>query len=83
MKDGSAQCWGNNDHGQLGDGTTGDHAYPAPVVGLAGVAQMAMGLVHACAVLLDGSVVCWGSNNKGQLGDGTTEDRPIPTRVSL
>src|SRR5439155_277988 len=48
---------------------------PVPVVGLAGVASLAAGTVHTCAVLEDGTGRCWGVNHDGQLGDGTTADR--------
>ena len=54
-------CWGANDAGQLGDGTTQGRARPAPVPGLADVVQIAAGAAHTCARLGDGTVRCWGS----------------------
>lgn len=75
-------CWGANSYGQLGDGTNEDRkSTAAPVKGLAGVAQIAVGTRHACALLEDNSVKCWGKNGRGQLGDGTIEDRLEPVTV--
>jgi alpha-tubulin suppressor-like RCC1 family protein len=44
-----------------------------------GVAAVAAGGGHACAVLTSGEVACWGRNDKGQLGNKTTidSDRPV------
>jgi hypothetical protein len=78
---GAAQCWGDNMFGQLGDGTTEDRAYstPAPVAGLpGGLARIAAGFSHTCALTAPGDVMCWGSNAAGQLGDGTRVNRPTP-----
>ena len=78
---GAALCWGQNDWGQLGDGTATSRTTPTAVSGLgSGVASMAAGMVHTCALTSDGGVACWGENSYGQLGNGTTtqEFTPIP-----
>ena len=79
---GDVVCWGENAHGQLGDGTmTADRRSPAPVVGVANATAVVAGLEHACALTGDGVVRCWGANGRGQLGDGTYVDRPMPVQV--
>jgi alpha-tubulin suppressor-like RCC1 family protein len=79
---GGVYCWGNNHRGQLGDGSLTNRDVPVPVVGLAsGVASVAAGSDHSCALLLDGSVQCWGGNATGQLGDGTSDDHTTPAPV--
>lgn len=63
---GAVKCWGHNERGQLGDGTTIDKATPVPAVGLADVAVLAAGWQHTCALTTGGLVACWGNNEKGQ-----------------
>ena len=82
---GAMQCWGNNSSGQLGDGTTvpAFRSTPAPVTGLgSGVASIAAGEGHTCALLATGAVLCWGRNANGQVGDATTTDRATPVPVT-
>ena len=80
---GAVQCWGDNDNGQLGNGTTTAALTPVAVMGLAsGVAAIGAGFQHSCARTTAGTVHCWGGNGNGQLGNGTTTDALTPVRVT-
>jgi len=68
--DGTVQCWGSNNSGELGDGSTAERVFPVVVSGLDGAVAVTAGFNHTCALLDDGSVQCWGANEHGQLGDG-------------
>ena len=78
---GTLYCWGANDRGQLGDGTTIGRSQPMRVSGLEGVEQVVLGDAHTCARRKDGSVWCWGDNSAGELGDGKREPRAAPRQV--
>jgi len=80
--DGSASCWGNNYHGQLGDGTFDYRDSPTPVAGDHLFVSMTLGGEHTCAITFAGSLYCWGNNEYGQVGDGTTVNRSTPTPVA-
>ncbi len=82
ISDGTVRCWGGNQFGQLGDGTTTNRSTPVTVTGLSDIKQIEAGDNHTCAVSNNnGLVYCWGSNMSGQLGDGTTFSRSVPTQV--
>jgi len=71
MVDGTVRCWGDNEHGELGDGTTVARTAPVAVVGVGNnVRDLVAGGENACAIMAgDGSVQCWGANFDGVLGN--------------
>lgn len=76
--DGAVQCWGANDLGQLGNGTTAASTRPEAVLGITTARSVSAGNSHTCALIHDGSVRCWGNNGNGQLGNGTTSPPSPP-----
>jgi alpha-tubulin suppressor-like RCC1 family protein len=77
------RCWGDNTHGEVGDGTMTPRPTPTNVVDLGNtVLDVSVGASHACALVSGGFVRCWGDNGSGQLGDGTQMDQPRPVLVT-
>lgn len=82
LTDQTVHCWGFNERGQLGNGTTTSSSVPVVVSGIKNAITVAAGGRHSCALLDDGTVWCWGGNSEGQLGNGTTDDSSKPVLVS-
>lgn len=79
--EGIAYCWGQNLHGQLGDGSTESRGTPAAVAGGLRFRALHAGGALTCGFTTGGGQYCWGLNRSGQLGDGTRDNRLVPTRV--
>jgi alpha-tubulin suppressor-like RCC1 family protein len=77
-----AFCWGQNDAGQLGDGTTGNDSTPVAVAGGLHFLQVSAGYSYSCGVTTDNRAYCWGENTYGKLGNGTTIRRLVPAAVA-
>jgi alpha-tubulin suppressor-like RCC1 family protein len=79
--DGTAYSWGDNTHGQLGDGSTTNSNAPAKITSISGATAVATGDQFSVALLNDGTVWAWGQNDFGQLGDGSTTESHVPVQV--
>jgi alpha-tubulin suppressor-like RCC1 family protein len=82
--DGSVWSWGENGHGQLGNGRRdAGHGLPWKVPGLEGFTAVAAGERHTLALKKDGTVWSWGDNEFGQLGDDSgIVGRTEPARIT-
>ncbi|MCX8687974.1 InlB B-repeat-containing protein [Bifidobacterium sp. B4142] len=85
--DGNLYAWGDNQYGQLGDGTNTNRSTPV-MVGKPGDApdgfiwkQVSSSFRHSAAIGSDGQLYAWGRNYYGQLGDGTTTNRTRPVKI--
>jgi alpha-tubulin suppressor-like RCC1 family protein/tRNA A-37 threonylcarbamoyl transferase component Bud32 len=80
--DGRAFCWGNNDRGQLGDGSSARATTPLLIGADVRFSTVVAGLSHSCALTLGGATWCWGSNEHGQLGNGSIGQRLAPVHAA-
>jgi alpha-tubulin suppressor-like RCC1 family protein len=76
-------CWGRNNNGQLGIGTTTNTLIPDLVSGMSKstITHLDVGYYHSCAVSDSTELYCWGRNDYGQLGVGNTNQQLVPTNV--
>jgi alpha-tubulin suppressor-like RCC1 family protein len=80
---GSTFCWGTNDLGQTGIGSTSLAVQsPTQAQTMETFSAISEGGMHTCALNTAGEAFCWGRNTWGELGDNTFTDRTIPTRVA-
>jgi len=88
---GTANCWGRNYYGELGNDTHTDSTTPVAVTGLASATAITASggdityfpePSHTCARLNNGTVKCWGSGDNGVLGNGSTFASSTPVTVS-
>jgi len=78
---GGAYCWGENEKGQVGDGTTRDRLAPKAVAGGLAFLSLDAGFRHTCGRASTGTVYCWGSNGAGQLGNNSNSLSAVPAAV--
>ena len=87
---GQGYCWGDNNSGELGDGSDVNRDTPVRIGLNLHWKQLATGLGEygmpgknsTCGLTVDGDIYCWGANYTGQLGDGTLVDRTSPVLVN-
>ena len=83
---GNVVCWGYGASGELGNGATGNKDAPVSVTtsgstALTGIASIASGESHSCALRSAGGVVCWGTGSDGRLGNNATSNQTNPVDV--
>ena len=88
LSDGSVWTWGNNQHGQLGDGGTADSRVPVRVDIPAAVTFVTVnsGGYASYAIDSSGTLWAWGGDQNGQLGTGTgtrIETNPVNVGIRL
>ncbi len=82
---GAAYCWGMNNDGKLGTGSTALWTINVPTLVTGGLSfvSVSAGRNHACGITTAGAAYCWGRNAEGQLGIGTaTVAKPAPQLVT-
>jgi alpha-tubulin suppressor-like RCC1 family protein len=78
--DGTLWSWGNNNQGQLGQGSS-NCSSPIQVGALTTWATVSGGGSYTLAVKTDGTLWAWGENSGGQLGQGNTTSRSSPVQI--
>jgi alpha-tubulin suppressor-like RCC1 family protein len=82
ISDGTVNCWGMNQFGQLGIGSSDSKRHPpTPVVGLKNAVAVGVGRFFACALTESGTASCWGANFPGWLGNNSTSASYTPQLV--
>lgn len=72
---------GNNEYGQLGDGSQDNRDFFVQAKGLTSVIKASAGMDHSIAIKANGTVWAWGRNTKNELGDGTNIDKSLPLQI--
>lgn len=80
---GNVWTWGQNQNGQLGNGTTIGNSIPTKVAGVSGVVAIAGGQGHILALKSNGTIVAWGQNGAGQVGNNTATNCLSPVTIGL
>ncbi|MBL0030649.1 MAG: RCC1 repeat- and reductase domain-containing protein [Bacteroidetes bacterium] len=80
-EDGSVWTWGENNLGQLGDGTTTTKLTPVQLFGLPPMIDIAAGFQHGLGLSVDSNVWAWGVNSAGEIGDDSLITRLNPIRL--
>jgi hypothetical protein len=70
LANGTIQCWGHSDFGELGNTTS--VTSPVTISGITDAVAIDAHEEHSCVLLRSGLIQCWGYNYYGQVGNGTS-----------
>ncbi|HEY0152517.1 MAG TPA: hypothetical protein VGB92_10995 [Longimicrobium sp.] len=79
---GSAYCWGDNDLGELGNGTRAGATAPTRIASSLQFTRVGTGAFHSCGLAADGTAWCWGTGTYGALGNGGVAASTTPVQVA-
>ena len=79
--DNNLWAWGDNEFGQLGDGTTTNKTSPTKIETNITFVQLSAGAFHNAGIDTEGRLWVWGLNTFGQLGDRTTINKSKPQKI--
>ena len=91
-EDGRIYSWGQNNHGQVGNGRIGDGydvLSPMDITNSLGlpagthVIEVYAAWESSFALTNDGRIFAWGANNQGQLATGDIGDKSLPTEITF
>jgi len=71
LADHTVRCWGDNNWGEIGDGTMTNRLTPVPVPGVTNAIAIVSTGADSCVLHPSGAVTCWGTNNQQELAGST------------
>lgn len=78
---GVLKCWGSNNFGNLGDGTTTNRTSPVIIDSGTSYIKIQTNALTTCGITSANKLKCWGNNGFGQIGNGTTVQNPSPQLI--
>lgn len=78
-ENGDLYIWGNNEFGQIGDGTRENRS--KPVKAMSNVRSVSLNTHTTVAVTKNNKLYAWGYNSSGEVGNGTTEFQLSPVKI--
>lgn len=79
-ENGNLLGWGDNQDGQLGNGSRETSSAPTAAIGLSDMVAVDAAPIHSLAIRSDGTLWAWGDDSYGAIGDGHSDANPLPIK---